>query len=178
MKLFKSMIMLIMFVLVAFCANGCYDATPTADQVQAKATEQALKEADTQIGMPAPTFKCISMAGDSIDFKNYNGKFLMLANVSACYSKVSSYKCYKDLTNAYKEKIEILCLDKSPVFLKNNIKELNLSGKFIDVNKNEELKKYRPDFCSRTCYLINPEGRIVDKFEIFDWKKTLAKHFN
>lgn len=131
----------------------------------------------TQIGMLAPTFKCISMNGDSIEFTNYKDKFLLLANVSACYSQISSYKCYKDLTNAYSEKMEILCLDKSPVFLKNNIKELNLTGKFIDVNKNEELKKYRPEFCSRTCYLINPEGCIIDKFEIFDWEQSLDKHF-
>jgi len=131
----------------------------------------------TQIGMLAPDFNCISMGGDSINFKNYKGKFLLLANVSACSSKISSYKCYKDLANAYKGKMEILCLDKTPTLLRNNIKELNLTGKFIDVNKNEELRNYRPDFCSRTCYLINPEGRIIDKFEIFDWEQTLKKNF-
>ena len=131
----------------------------------------------TQIGMLAPTFNCISMTGDSIDFNNYKGKFLLLANVSACYSPVSSYQCYKDLTEAYNDKIEILCLDKSSVALSNNIKALNLTGKFIDVNKNEDLQKYRPEFCSRTCYLINPGGRVIDKFEIFDWKQSLAKHF-
>jgi hypothetical protein len=33
---------------------------------------------------------------------------------------------------------------------------------------------YRPEFCSRTCFLINPDGRIIDRFEIFDWKSHIA----
>jgi peroxiredoxin len=131
----------------------------------------------TQTGMLAPDFICKSIDGDSIRLKDYKGKYLLLINVSACYSKVSSYKCYKDLTEAYRGKLEFLCLDKSPVFLSNNIKELNLSGKFIDANDNEMIQAYRPDFCSRTCFLINPDGHIVDKFEIFDWKSKMKQTF-
>ena len=131
----------------------------------------------TQIGMLAPDFNCTSMSGDSINVSSYKGRFLLLANVSACYSAKSSYQCYKEITETYREKFEILCLDKSPVFLSNNIKELGLTGKFIDVNKNKSIEAYRPEFCSRTCFLINPDGRIIDKFEIFDWEQSLCKHF-
>lgn len=131
----------------------------------------------TQVGMLAPDFNCKSIEGDFISFNDYKGKVLLLVNVSACWSPISSYKCYKDLTEAYSDKFEILCLDKSPVALGNNIKELKLSGKFVDVNENKMIEAYRPDFCSRTCFLINPGGRIVDKFEIFDWKSKLAQVF-
>lgn len=131
----------------------------------------------TQIGMLAPSFKCTSTLQKSIELSDYKGKYLLITNVSACYSPISSYSCYKDLTNLYSEKMEILCLDKSPVALENNIKNLSLTGDFVIVKTKEEMKEYRPDFCSRTCFLINPEGRIIEKFEIFGWEKTLEKHF-
>jgi peroxiredoxin len=129
----------------------------------------------TQVGMIAPDFNCKSIEGDSIRFKDYKGKYLLLINVSACYSKESSYTCYKDLTEAYRGKLEFLGIDKSPVFLNNSIKELKLTGNFVDANENKMIQAYRPEFCSRTCFLINPEGRIIDKFEIFDWKTNLSK---
>ncbi len=129
----------------------------------------------TQVGMIAPDFNCKTLEGDSIRFKDYKGKYLLLINVSACYSKESSYTCYRDLTEAYRGKLELLCIDKSPGFLNNNIKELKLTGKFINGNENKTIEAYRPEFCSRTCFLINPQGRIIDKFEIFDWKTNLSK---
>ncbi|MCX6223124.1 MAG: hypothetical protein NTZ69_19350 [Bacteroidia bacterium] len=131
----------------------------------------------TQTGMLASDFTCKSIDGDSIRLKDYKGKFLLLINVSACWSKESSYKCYKDLTEAYRGKLEFLCIDKSPIFLSNNITELNLSGKFIDANENKMIQAYRPEYCSRTCFLINPDGRIADKFEIFDWKSKMELLF-
>jgi peroxiredoxin len=133
----------------------------------------------TQVGMIAPDFNCKSIYGDTISFIDYKGKYLLLVNISACWSPQSSYKCYKDLTESYKDKIEFLGIDISPVILGNNIKDLKLSGKFIiaDGEENKMIKKYRPDYCSRTCFLINPEGRIVDKFEIFDWKPKMKQLF-
>jgi peroxiredoxin len=130
----------------------------------------------TQVGMLAPEFNCKTIEGDSIRFKEYKGKLVLLVNVSACWSPESSYKCYKDLTEVYRDKLEILCLDKSPVF-RNNIKELKLTGKFIDANENKMIQAYRPEYCSRICFLINPDGRIVDKFKIFDWKSKMEQAF-
>lgn len=134
----------------------------------------------TQVGMIAPDFNGHSIDGDSVSFADYKSKYLLLVNVSACWSKISSYKCYKELTEAVSGKIEILGIDNSPNFLKQNIKDLNLSGKFIIAeDKNSSIQKnYRPGFCSRTCFLINPEGRIIDKFEVFDWKTNLASYLN
>lgn len=144
-----------------------------------------LKEKDvsniigTQIGFIAPDFDCLTLEKDSISLKDYQGKYLLLTNVSSCWSKKSSYECFKEVTEYYQSKINILGIDNSPIFLQANIKELKLTGKFTISDENQSIKKnYREDFCSRTCFLINPEGRIVDKFEIFDWRKALAKHFN
>lgn len=133
----------------------------------------------TQIGFVAPDFNCVTLESDSISLKDYQGKYVLLTNVSACWSKKSSYECFKEVTEKYDSKINILGIDNSPNFLQQNIKDLNLIGKFTIADKNQSIKEnYREDFCSRTCFLINPEGRIVDKFEIFDWKETLAKYFN
>jgi hypothetical protein len=131
----------------------------------------------TQTGMLAPEFNCKTIEGDSIRFKDYKGKLLLLVNVLACWSPESSYICYKYLTEAYRDKLEILCLDKSPVILSNNIKKLKFLGKFIDANENKMIQAYRPEYCSRTCFLFNPDGRIVDKFEIFDWKSMMKQAF-
>ena len=132
----------------------------------------------TQIGMIAPGFTCCSIDGDSIFSDDYKGKYLLLINVSACWSKISSYKCYKDLAETCNGKFEYIGIDNSPVTLRNNIKSLNLFGDFVIAEDNPMIQaSYRPDYCSRTCFLISPEGRIVDKFEIFDWESVLSKHF-
>ena len=60
----------------------------------------------------------------------------------------------------------------------DSLGSLEITGAFIDVNINKTIEAYRPEFCSRTCFLISPEGRIIDKFEIFDWKRSMQKHFN
>jgi hypothetical protein len=35
--------------------------------------------------------------------------------------------------------------------------------------------KYRMQYCSRICYVIGTDNRIMDKFLITDWKNNLAK---
>ena len=57
--------------------------------------------------------------------------------------------------------------------------DFKLKGQFIIAEDNNTLiqKNYRPDYCSRICFLINPTGRIVTKFEISDWEKSLPDFF-
>jgi peroxiredoxin len=132
----------------------------------------------TQVGMIAPDFNCHSIDGDSISSSNYKGKYLILVNVSACWSRISSYQCYKIMTETYKGKLEFIAIDNSPATLRNNIKALNLSGEFVIAEENKMIQKaYRPDYSSRTCFLIDPDGRILDKFEIFDWRTNLSHVF-
>jgi peroxiredoxin len=132
----------------------------------------------TQVGFIAPDFTCHSIEGDSISLKDYKGKYLLLINVSACWSEISSYKCFMDLTETYKNKFEYIGIDDSPIALRNNIKDLKISSRFVIAPDNPMIRKtYRPDVCSRTCFLIGPDGRMIDNFEIFDWKTVLKKHF-
>jgi len=132
----------------------------------------------TQVGFIAPDFICHSIEGDSISLKDYKGKYLLLINVSACWSKVSSYKCFMDLTETFKNKFAYIGIDDSPIALRNNIKDLKISNRFVIAADNPMIRKtYRPDACSRTCFLVGPDGRIIDNFEIFDWETVLKKHF-
>lgn len=133
----------------------------------------------TQVGFIAPDFNCHSIQGDSISLKDYKGKYLLLINVSACWSEISSYKCFMDLTETFKNKFEFIGIDDSPIALRNNIKDLKISSRFVIAADNPMIRnKYRPEFCSRTCFLIGPDGRIIDNFEIVDWKTVLKKHFH
>lgn len=131
----------------------------------------------TQIGMIAPDFKCTSFNEDPVSLKDYKGKYLLLMNITSCWSPVSSYISYKELTEQYKDKVEFLAIDNSPVALQNNIEDLKLTGKFIIAEKegNEAIRAYRPEYCSRTCFFITPEGRTADKFEIGDWKAKMRQ---
>lgn len=130
----------------------------------------------TQVGFIAPAFKCRTIDNDSILSGNYQKKYLLLANVSACWSEKSSYECFKELSEVYGSQISILGIDNSPNTLEQNIKKLKLNGQFVIADNNPTIKNsYRKDFCSRTCFLINPEGRIIDKFEIDDWKSRLKE---
>ncbi|MBK7625997.1 MAG: redoxin domain-containing protein [Bacteroidales bacterium] len=133
----------------------------------------------TQVGFIAPDFNCHSIDGDSIALNDYRGKYLLLINVSACWSEISSYKCFMDLTETFKNKFEFIGIDDSPIALRNNIKDLEISGRFVIAADNPMIRNtYRPDICSRTCFLIGPDGRIIDNFEIFDWETILKNHFH
>ena len=132
----------------------------------------------TQIGFIAPDFNCHSINGDSTSLKDYKGKYLLLINVSACWSEISSYKCYMDLTETFEDKFEYIGIDDLSIALRNNIKDVKITSRFVIAPDNPLIRKtYRPDVCSRTCFLIGPDGRIADNFEIFDWKTVLKKHF-
>ena len=132
----------------------------------------------TQVGMLAPEYTCISISGDTLSSKIYEGEYLLLVNLTACWSTVSSYNHYKDLTEKYKDIINLIGIDNSPNILKKKMEELNLLGKFIIAEDNKELQEsYRPDYSSRTCFLISPDGRIMDKFEIANWESNLACFF-
>ncbi len=132
----------------------------------------------TQVGFIAPDFSCRTMENRAISLKDYKGKYLLLANVTAQRSPVMSYEYYKELTKTYGSKVEILCIDDSPDDLEKNIVKFDLTGKFMIAEGNQSIKKnYRKDTSSRTCFLINPEGRIADKFDISQWNQNLKSYF-
>lgn len=131
----------------------------------------------TQVGFTAPDFSYRTIEGDSITLKDYNGKYLLLVNVTSCYSEISSYEYFKRITNKYESILNIVSLADSPKTLEQEVTELNIVGTFVAVKDNKEVfKNYRKDDNTRTCFLINPKGKIVDKFEISNWEKVLSKY--
>ncbi len=132
----------------------------------------------TQVGFIAPNFSGISTDGDSITLKDYKNKYLLLVNITACWSAKMSYEYYKELTDHYNSKLEVVAIDETLGALQANIRKLKIPGPFLISKGNRFLKHtYREDYCSRTCFLIGPAGHIVDKFEIADWEDTLAQYF-
>lgn len=131
-----------------------------------------------QVGFIAPNFKSVTVEGDSISLEDYKGEHFLIVNITACWSQPMSYEHYKELSEKYNTKVAIVAIDESLGALQANIEQLELNGKFLISKNNPSLKQtYREDVCSRVCYLISPNGKLIDKFEISDWKKTLTKHF-
>ena len=132
----------------------------------------------TQVGFIAPDFQGVTIDGDSVSLADYENEYLLLTNTTGCYSEPMSYVSYKELSDQYYSQLDMLVLDKSPGALNANIKSLGLKGKFILAEENPSVEKnYREDFCSRLCFLIDPSGHILDKFQLYDWEHTLAQHF-
>jgi len=132
----------------------------------------------TQIGVIAPAFKCHTTNGDSVSLEDYKGSTVLLVNISACYSVPGSQEVFKDLAEKYGSKLDMVVIDRAGGYLKQ-IENWNLPGKLVNADTPENIqfaKIYRPEYCSRTCFLIGADSRVIDKFEIFDWAKNLPKH--
>lgn len=133
----------------------------------------------TQMGMIAPDFSCISIDGDTLSLSDFKGKYLLIMNVTGCWSRISSYQHYKDLTEACDGNLEFMGIDNSLKSLQDSIKDLNLPRKFVIAEDNRMIQNaYRPAYSSRVCFLVNPDGRIEKKFEIGDWEANLGSFMN
>lgn len=155
------------------------DLTQDCSYITLVREDHYLDKSGIQPGLLAPAFKCHTTNGDSVSSETYKGSYVLLVNISACYSVPGSQIVYKDLAEKYGSMLDIVVIDKGAGYLKQ-IENWNLPGKLINAytpDNKEFAKNYRPDYCSRTCFLIGPDGRIIDKFEIFDWAKNLPKHF-
>lgn len=127
-----------------------------------------------QEGFIAPNFEAVTIENDSVKLEEYKGERLLLVNLTGCYSPKMSYEYYKDLSEKYLSKLDMIVIDASAYTLQQNIDDLELKGKFVISKDNNSIKQnYREDFCSRVCYLIDREGRIEKKFEIMDWESAL-----
>jgi hypothetical protein len=120
----------------------------------------------TQVGMIAPDFKGKSYSDDTINLKQLLNKPLLVANISGCTP--SSYDVYENILKKCDGKITILGIESGI--------HRNLGGILIDVENpfNKDLyNKYRKAYSSYDCFLINSEGRIIDKFTLFNWQSRL-----
>lgn len=125
----------------------------------------------TQIGMLAPTTDFRTITGKNYNIKDFSERPVLIANISGCTPR--SYEKYKEIIDRYSDKMDIIGVE-------HTIQE-NLGGFIVDISdsvNSDFYKNYRNDYSSYDCYLINNEKRIIGKFEIFDWEKSIGKHFN
>jgi len=121
-----------------------------------------------QVGMLAPAFKAITVDGDTIDSKKLHDKPIIIANSCGCGNDTISTEAYYAIKKMYGNKAYVLRLDSK---IRNNPE-----GMQIDMEEafNKDIyDKYRGTYCSRICYVINKNSRMIDKFTITDWKSAL-----
>lgn len=127
----------------------------------------------SQIGMIAPEFNCISTAGDTIVSSNLHDKFLVIANLCDCGGDTITSLEYAKMVKEYGDSVHILGLD-------SQIRD-DLDG--ILVNTQNKANKtiysnYRKVYCSRVCYVIDKNNRIIDKFPTWNWANYLPKYLS
>ncbi|MEP5104798.1 MAG: hypothetical protein ABJQ84_09280 [Ekhidna sp.] len=126
-----------------------------------------------QVGMLAPDFAFKSASGDTLNTTTMHNKPLIIANTCGCGGDIESPKAYFEIRNTFQEEAYILRLDS---FSENPSDEWTINMK--DVYNKDAYHKFRQAYCSRICYVIGQNQRILDKLLITDWKMDLPKLFN
>lgn len=128
-----------------------------------------------QVGLIAPDFEAVTSNGQSISLRGYRGRYLLLANMDRCRA---TSKYFEELSATYHSKMAIVGIEYSADDLQHKLERLKLVGTFVISEENPSIRKnYRDFHCSSVCYLIDPGGRIIDRFEMDEWELALAKHF-
>ncbi len=123
----------------------------------------------TQIGMIAPSFSIVSTKGDTINSSNLHNKVTVIANSCGCGGDIESTQAFYDIKNNFKN-LNVLHID-SKIDTKLNGLHFDMENEF---NK-DFYNNYRMQYCSRICYIIGKDERIIDKFNITDWETILPK---
>ncbi|MBL0745465.1 hypothetical protein [Chryseolinea lacunae] len=123
-----------------------------------------------QIGMLAPEFKFKSTSGNTMSTSLLHDKPLIIANSCGCGGDTKSSQAYVEIRETYQDDAYVLRLDS---FSKNPSDEWTINME--DGYNKDSYYKFRQEYCSRICYIIGQNQRILDKFQITDWKKTLPK---
>ena len=129
-------------------------------------TEDFESKVGVQVGAIAPSFKFISTKGDTICSSDYKSNDYVMTNISGCTSR--SFDVFKKIQDTLDNKLKLIGI--------NSGVNKDLEGVLIDVEdqfNNEVYINYRNAYSSYDCYLINKDGRIIDKFSIFDWESHL-----
>lgn len=124
----------------------------------------------TQVGMIAPEFFCKTVSGDTINSSTLHDKRIIIANSCGCGGDSLSTKAYYDILEEFSRDSYVFRLD-------SKIKKDN-KGFQIDVNESFNIdiyRKYRNEYCSRICYVIGMNNRIIDKFPTTSWRHSLLK---
>ncbi|WMI64062.1 hypothetical protein RBH94_08255 [Aestuariibaculum sp. YM273] len=123
----------------------------------------------TQVGMIAPSFEAVSTSGDTINNNKLSNKITLVANSCGCGGDKKSTQAYYDIKKNYKD-LNVIHVDSKI--------DTELDGIHIDTENSfnkDFYENYRKQYCSRIVYVIGKDNRIIDKFEITDWKPILQK---
>ena len=123
-----------------------------------------------QVGMLAPEFTFKSTSGKAMSTSLLHDKPLIIANSCGCGGDTESPQAYIEIREAYEDDAYVLGLDS---FSKGPSDEWTINMK--DEYNKDCYDKFRQEYCSRICYVIGQNQRILDKFPITDWKKNLPK---
>lgn len=126
-------------------------------------------ETGTQVGMISPSFNVVTTTGDTISSSNLHTKITVIANSCGCGGDKESTQAYYDIKNTVKN-VNVLHVD-SKIETESDGLHIDMENSF---NK-DFYSNYRQEYCSRICYIIGKNKRIIDKFYITDWKTILPK---
>jgi len=124
-----------------------------------------------QPGMIAPNFKATTVNGNPIKLNDFLDKPVLVANISGCAPE--TYQDFETILKETKGNLNIIGLEYGI--------DNDLGGTMIDVEdglNNDIYKKYRNAFSSYNCYLINTDGRIENRFLVYNWMPNLIGYIN
>jgi len=126
------------------------------------------KKTGLQIGMNAPGFKGVTIAGAIVNSADLHNKITIILNSCECGGDKESTEAYYEIREKYGDKINLLRLDSD---IRKDLDGLQIN---VSAKENKELyDSYRGEYCSRTCYIIDKNNKLVDKFESHKWKQYL-----
>jgi len=122
----------------------------------------------TQKGMIAPSFEVITMSGDTLTNSDLQDKLTVIANSCGCGGDKESTEAFFEMERTFGNQITILHVDS----------DIKMSDIGIHIDSQEKFNKgfydnYRKEYCSRLCYVIGKDNRILEKFGINEWKTIL-----
>lgn len=123
-----------------------------------------------QTGMVAPPFKGITVAGKPINSENLHDKTIVIINSCECGGDKISTEAYYEIKKKYGSQVHVIRIDSK---IEKSAEEMQIDTE--DIKNKTFFDTYRGEYCSRTCYIINKNNRIEDKFESHKWKEYLAK---
>ena len=127
----------------------------------------------TQVGMNAPEFTCYTVSGDTIVSSILHDRILIIANTCGCGGDSLSTQAYYDMRKEYENNIYLLRLD-SKIDKGSDGLQIDIEEEFnVDI-----YKKFRNEYCSRMCFVIDKNGRIIDKFPVNNWRSNLPGLIN
>ena len=125
----------------------------------------------TQVDMIIPDFVIKLTNGKILKSSDKRKKLLLFANISGC--NPDSYEMFRKLTSKDQNGIDIIGIE----YGQSN----NFGVPMVDTRdsfNNDFYLKYRNEWSSYDCFLINENGRLIDEFEIFEWESVLLNYFH